>query len=274
MSTPSSLRGSALALVLLSVLAAPVRARAQDASEAASATPEPPSPAAPAAAPPTEDAQALFRRGLELGTQDRWADALSLFLRSRALVERPSTIFNIGVAFGRLGRFREALATLDEFLALPESATGAARAEAERLRADAGNALAELSLEITPDDASVEVDGVGREGSGSPRLVALDPGRHVVRARREGYDDGVLQLSVIAAEHPSATLTLAQRVVEEPPPIVTPPTTSLTDDPIFWVVLVSSVVAVGVGVGVGVGVATSETPSSNGGSTGVVLVLP
>ncbi len=237
-----------------------------------------------ATSPPTVDpgqgaeAQALFRRGLELGTEDRWADALSLFLRSRSLIERPSTIFNIGVALGRLGRFREAVATLDEYLALPEAATSDARPEAQRLRAEANAALAELSLALAPEDAAVEVDGAAREGSGTPRLVTLDPGRHILRARREGFEDGMLELSVLAAEHPSVSLTLAERVLAPPPPpppLAPPsPSTSLVDDPVFWIVVVASTLAVGTAVGVGVGVATSESPPSNGGSTGIVLVVP
>ena len=54
------------------------------------------------------EAQALFRRGLELGEENRWADALEHFRRSLARVARPSTLFNIGVALGRLGRYGEA----------------------------------------------------------------------------------------------------------------------------------------------------------------------
>lgn len=243
---------------------------AQTAPDVATPTPTPTVDTGPSA-----DAQALFRRGLELGTEDRWADALSLFLRSRVLVERPSTLFNIGVALGRLGRFREAVAALDEFLALPEAATGEARPEAQRLRAEASAALAELTLALAPPNATIEVDGATRDGSGTPRLVALDPGRHILRARREGFEDGVLELSVLAAEHTDASLTLAERVIAPPPPIVPPPpSTSLVDDPVFWIVAVSATLAVGAAIGVGVGVATSESPPSNGGSTGIVLRVP
>jgi hypothetical protein len=164
---------------------------------------------------------------------------------------------------------------LDEFLALPEAATGDARPEAQRLRAEAGAALAELSLALRPEDANVEVDGATREGTGTPRLVTLDPGRHILRARRDGYEDGVLELSVLAAEHTEASLTLAERVVAEPPPIEPPPpSTSLVDDPVFWVVVVGATLAVGAAVGIGVGVATSESPPSSGGSTGIVLRVP
>jgi tetratricopeptide (TPR) repeat protein len=253
------------ALAFVAMLVAGV-AHAQVEAEVAPTTAEAPTPAA--------EAQALFRRGIELGAMDRWAEALELFRRSRALMPRPSTVFNIGFALFRLGHFGEAIASFDEYLALTESETSDLRTEASRRRTEALASLAALTLELTPDDARVLVDGELRDGAGSPRTLTLDPGRHVLRASAEGYEEGTLEISVLAAEQATRQLSLVPTVVVPDPDerIVEPPRpgTSLLEDPIFWVI--AGVLVVGAAVGVGVGVSAATTaPPPYGGSTGVVL---
>lgn len=293
---------AALGAVLCGV-AAPERADAQDAAVEAEAAPPPESP--PPESPPTEDApagdelpeatsaptegaspaaaldpvaeaQALFRRGLELGAENRWADALEHFRRSYARVPRPSTLFNIGVALGRLGRFVEAIAVFDELFAGVEPPPPAAQAEAERLRAEAVASLAELSLELDPPAAALYVDGAARPGEGSPRSVPLDPGRHVLRATADEHVEGSLEVSVVAGEHPSAGIALA-RVIIEPeilPVVPPPPGPSIFEEPAFWIVGGAIVVVLGVGIGLGVGLGAASPAPQYGGTTGVVLLAP
>jgi tetratricopeptide (TPR) repeat protein len=259
--------------IALIALASAGHAHAQDESAA------PETPRQEAASPETAEApevsataeaQALFRRGLELGEQDRWAEALELFRRSLALVPRPSTLFNIGFALFRMGRFVQAIASFDAYLALPEAESSELRVEATRRREEALASLATLTLELTPADARVLVDGEESDGEGPARTLSLDPGRHVVRASAEGFAEGTLAISVLAAEHATQRLVLVP--LEEP--IVTPPTSpgvNLFSDPTFWAVtgglLLGAAVAVGVGVGVG-----ASGPGPYGGSTGVVLI--
>ncbi len=225
---------------------------------------------APAAVPDaasSAEAQALFRRGLELGTADRWAEALELFRRSRALVSRPSTVFNIGFALFRLGHFVQAIASFDEYLALTETETNDLRPEAARRRGEAIASLATLTLELTPAAARLLVDGEESSAEGSPRSVSLDPGRHVLRASAEGYDEAHLEISVLAAERATRALSLTARIEEEAPPHAY----DLLEDPVFWVITGALVVGAAVGIGVGASVASSPG-SSYGGSTGVVLM--
>lgn len=244
------------------IVSSPIaRAIAQDA---------PPTESAPA---PEVEAQRLFRRGLELGEQDRWSEALELFRRSRALVERPSTLFNIGYALFRLGRFGEAVETFDAYLATPGVETSGLAAEAARRREEAQRSLATLTLELSPADARVAVDGDPRTGEGSPRTLALDPGRHVLRASAPDHEEAQLELSVLAAEAVTRSLTLTPIVREViAPPITVVHETPIVEDPIFWGVTGGVIAAIAVAVGVGVGVATSATPAPYGGTTGVVLL--
>lgn len=219
------------------------------------------------------EAQALFRRGLELAEQNRWADALEHFRRSHARVERPSTLYNIGLALVRLGRFVEALDVLDRVLAeagLPV----AARQEAERLRTEASASLGEVTLSLSPADAVVYVDGVERVGSGPSRAIPLDPGRHVLRATARGHDEAELVVSVVAGEHGTEELVLAPQLLPDADPL--PPSTDggdLWSEPWLWIVGGVVVVVGGVGIGVGVALA-NDSPPPYGGTTGVVLLAP
>ncbi|MDQ3037753.1 MAG: tetratricopeptide repeat protein [Myxococcota bacterium] len=218
------------------------------------------------------EAQALFRRGVELGEQDRWAEALEDFRRSRALAERPNTVFNIGFALYRLGRYSQAIDVFEEYLALTEGETSERRDEVVRLRGEAIASLAEIELEVVPPDARVLVDGEPAVvASGSPRTLRLDPGRHVLRGTAPGYEEGVLSTSVLAGEHGGRTLALTPRGAIPPGGEGRPPAGgSVLEEPLFWVI--AGVLVVGAGVGIGVGVAvSSEGAPLYGGSTGVVI---
>lgn len=221
------------------------------------------------------EAQALFRRGVELGEQDRWAEALEDFRRSREIASRPNTVFNIGFALHRLGRFTQAIDVFDEYLALTEGEESERRAEVVRLRGEAIASLAQITLEIVPADARVLVDGeLAAEATGSPRTLRLDPGRHVVRGTADGYEEGVLSISVLAGEHGERSLSLTPRGPTPPDESVVapPPGGDILEEPLFWVITGIVVAAAAVGIGVGVAVASERSaPPTYGGSTGVVL---
>ena len=100
-----------------------------------------------------QEARELFRQGLALVQEERWGEALEYFRRSRALAERPSTIFNIGSVLVRIGRMAEAVVALEEFLRVSDpQASEAERREAERLLTEARTARARLTLTLTPNE--------------------------------------------------------------------------------------------------------------------------
>lgn len=221
------------------------------------------------AEPALAEAQALFRRGIELGEQDHWADALEHFRRSWELAERPNTMFNIAYASHRLGRFREAIAALDEYLARTEGELSERREEAVQLRGEALASLVELRVLIEPPEARLLVDGELDPGIGPVRRIVLDPGRHVLRASAPGRDEASVTISVLAGERGERQIVLAPSAPQDPLPRPPPPGRSVLEEPLFWIV--TAAIAVGAGVGIGVGVAVGTSGPSYGGSTGVVI---
>jgi tetratricopeptide (TPR) repeat protein len=80
-------------------------------------------------------AKALFDQGIVASDEERWADAAVLFEQSRALLERPSTIFNLLGCLYRLGRYEESLQLVQRYLVISDPVADAARRqETEELR--------------------------------------------------------------------------------------------------------------------------------------------
>jgi len=135
------------------------------------------------------EARTLFERGRAHSSAERWVEALDAFQRSRALVERPGTVFNIAAVLVRLGRAREAIEALDRFLAISDARGDAAmRRGVDAVRATAAASLRHVVLRIAPDGARVEIDGQPTDATGSMRSLTLDPGSHAVAISLDGHD--------------------------------------------------------------------------------------
>lgn len=193
MSVRTSRAAAALALALSLASAS---ARGQDAG-------------APRPIAPEVEARALFEQGVSLSAEERWGEALEAFRRSRVLVERPSTVFNIAVALLRLGQPTAALAAIDDFMRIADPRQEAARlAEAARMRELATTALARLSLTVEPAQSTVTIDEVAIEGSGATRELTVDPGRHRVDVAAEGHRATSVVVSLMPGETRSEVIRL------------------------------------------------------------------
>jgi hypothetical protein len=136
------------------------------------------------------EARALFEEGVKAADESRWADAASAFERSRARVERPSTLYNLLGALYRVGRYPEGLLVARDYLKLSDVQTDAAsRAEAERLNADMKKAVARIQVSVDPARAIVEIDGERAVPTkpGNYQLT-LNPGDYTLTASADGYD--------------------------------------------------------------------------------------
>ncbi|MBX7195020.1 MAG: PEGA domain-containing protein [Sandaracinaceae bacterium] len=134
------------------------------------------------------EARALFEQGREHAEAERWIEALDSFRRSRAVSERPTTIFNIATTLIRLGRAQEALATIAELERLADP-TQHARilSDAAEIRRQAEASLRHVTVRVSPVEATVEVDGELVAGEGAERTMVLDPGAHAVVVSAEGH---------------------------------------------------------------------------------------
>lgn len=166
------------------------------------------------------DARRLFEQGLELADQERWGEAVDAFRQSRAIVERPSTVFNLGNALFRVGRMTAAIAAFDDFVRIAHPRRDRAQvAEATRLRGVAQTSLATLVIDVMPADATLTIDGDAIASTGARREIALDPGRHDLRAVADGHEPYTTPITLSSG----ARTELAVRLAEERPPAPAPP---------------------------------------------------
>lgn len=227
----------------------------------------------PQATPEATQARALFERGLALAEEGRDVEAAEAFEASYARVPRPSTALNWAIVLQRTGRGRDALRALDAFDAEHASASPSDVADAAALRARLRALLATLTLRLDPADAHVEVDGRREPGAGTERLIALDPGPHVVRIEAAGRVPRRLSITVAAGESVSTEVSLVA-LTPETVAAAAPSREPLDEDrarrPLRRGLAVAGALTV-IAVVVGVLVATRGTDAPNGGDTGVVL---
>jgi hypothetical protein len=160
-----------------------------------------------------QEARTLFQSGLAAASEERWADALELFRRSRALVERPSVLYNEAQVLVRLGRFVEARASLRAFQAASGASTDEERARLERARAlltEIEAQIATLVVRVDPPGAILEVDGEPSATTGPIRTLELDPGRHAITVRAQGRDPRSFTVALLSGTRSSETVTLAE----------------------------------------------------------------
>jgi tetratricopeptide (TPR) repeat protein len=134
------------------------------------------------------EARALFEEGRAHAEAERWVEALDAFRRSRAVSERPTTIFNIATTLIRLGRAQEALATITELERVADPRQHARiLTDAAEIRRQAEASLRHVTLRVSPPTATVEVDGEIAAGDGAERTMVLDPGAHAIVVSADGH---------------------------------------------------------------------------------------
>jgi Tetratricopeptide repeat len=153
----------------------------------AQAPPAPP-PAPPhAAAAPAGEADARFRRGVELYKESDYAAALIEFRRAYDLDPRYQALYNIGETYFQLQDYANALRTLDKYLRDGGAQISAGRRdevqkEIDKLR----TRVATLEVTTNLPDVEIAVDDVpvGKTPLAAPLVVSS--GRRKVTATRAG----------------------------------------------------------------------------------------
>jgi hypothetical protein len=146
--------------------------------------------AAPARAAAQDDAPAAYRSAVTDALREfeaqNYLEARALFLHAHALLPNARTLRGVGAVAFELRRYAETVVYLDAALASDEKPlSGALRSESERLRERARAYVAELHFTVTPDDATVLVDGEPFTEAHAP--VWLDIGKHTLAFDAEGY---------------------------------------------------------------------------------------
>jgi hypothetical protein len=185
-----SLRAASAVAALSAVLAAAAPSRAQTDEDAARA-------------------RSLFDQAVELSDRGQYEAAIELFRQSLDLVERPSTVYNLGVALREIHRDVEALEAFERFLQIADdSIDRERRQEARRFIDRMGPQDGTFVLQLVPADARVSIDDAPASTGSSPLEVTLAPGTHHVEISASGRTES-FDVEIAPGEHIERRVELA-----------------------------------------------------------------
>ncbi|WP_437898758.1 PEGA domain-containing protein [Sorangium sp. So ce124] len=181
---------------------------------AAAAQPAPPRAEAQESDALTDRARQLFADGVKAANAGKWADAHAAFLAAWGLKPHYQIASNLGVACLRVGKPRDAAEYLTRYLREAPATKVQERQRAEASLQEARAQVAAVTVEVAPGGAEVTVDGaiVGRAPLADP--VFLDPGRHEVGAKLDGYVSQAQSVEATAG----GTETVAIKLQRPPTP--------------------------------------------------------
>jgi len=177
--------------------------------------------APPASAAPSDAAgvAALVRRGDQARLAGRWSEAVAAYADALAGADsvglpqekRAPILGELGLSELALGKHREAA----EHIYLSLKHRGALTRD-QRWRYEQGQKKAEreigmLVIAVDPPDAEVLIDAKPITARKSIHVVFVEPGKHTVRARLDGYVDEVVTLDAPKGSWPSLSLQLEQK---------------------------------------------------------------
>lgn len=194
-------------------LGAALLAPAQSARAQAAAAPSP-----AASDQKKQQAKAKYEQGVELYRNERFADAVRLFLEADALSPSAALSFNIARAYEKLGDDAATLRWYRNYLRLNPEAPNAAdvRQNIQNLsQALAKKGVQQLTVLSTPPGATVAMDE--RALGVTPLTVELKPGPHHALVTLRGFTDAKSDFTLAAATPVDLPFELAPAPAEAPP---------------------------------------------------------
>lgn len=159
--------------------------------------------AAPVRADDRDDARREFALGQAAEQRGDWPAAIEHYLRANDLVPHSFAVYNIALAYQRLGKLREAATWFDRYLAATTDPTE--RAKVERMLVELRGRPARVNVRSIPAAARVSIDGapvgvtpyIGTLAAGAHRIAVEQAGVTEVREVRAEFGEPIeLEVSV------------------------------------------------------------------------------
>jgi hypothetical protein len=131
-----------------------------------------------------------YKKGVALFKEGDFASALAEFKAAYTAMPGFEVLYNIGLTERRLFKYGQAVKTLNRYLAeggkkVPADRRDSVESELSQIRA----LTSTVTVKVEGAPAKVFVDGEEVGESPLPEAVLLGPGRHVIRATRDGEPD-------------------------------------------------------------------------------------
>src|SRR5262245_22215403 len=160
--------------------------------------PPPPGAAAPAApASQIEDARRHFQQGVALYNDGDFSGALAEFEAAYKAHPTPGVLYNIGLTLKALRRYTDAIEKLEQYLRDDSKLSVERRNEVKQLTGEMRALLADVTIYVVPDGASVLLDG-RTIGTSPLKPVGIPAGNHVLEGVADGYKSARKEILVTA----------------------------------------------------------------------------
>lgn len=155
----------------------------------------------------TAVARERFKEGVQYFDQKQYDKSRAAFLQAYALKRHPAVLLNLAQSELRSNHEAEAAKHFAQYLREAKDATDAERQAAESGLAAAKAVVAEVTLSVDEDGATVAIDGNAEGQSPLAGPVYLSPGSHTLTAKKEGREASA-QVSAVAGQSSSSSLRL------------------------------------------------------------------
>lgn len=183
----------------------------------------------PASADDEDEARAAMRRGVAAFARGEADKALEEYETAKRLVPQANAPYLYAAeALVALGRYQEAVANLDRYLAKNPGVSDADDVRGRIAKIKADHYAGRVRINVNADDATVLVDG---EDRGVVRTLEAKPGHHRLELRASGREPVVQEVEVVGDRDTSVVVSLPLLRTAEPS--LPAPVTS-TERPTPW----------------------------------------
>lgn len=151
------------------------------------------------------DAKALMASGLKLYNAKDYLGALAVFQDAYAKYPSAKILLNIATTQVALDRKADAANSYQRYL---DSADADRKPDVEKVLADLDKAVGVLRVDVSPDDAELQLDDGEWRPAKEMHVVRVQPGDIVVRARLEHHKLGEQKVALTAGGTAQVKLTL------------------------------------------------------------------
>ena len=169
----------------------------------------------------TDRARALHVEGAKLYDEGKYEQAYVAFVAAWALKKHPQIAGNLADCEMKLGKYRDAA---EHYRFITRNAAGDVKPEdqrrAEGRLKEAQQKIATVEIATSVAGAEVSVDGTSLGKSPLTEALFLEPGRHTIEARLDGY--APTMQTIDAAVNSSQAVRLEMKSSSPPPPLSSP----------------------------------------------------
>jgi tetratricopeptide (TPR) repeat protein len=223
-------------------------------------------------------AREQFQEGVAAAREGNWAGALDAFQRSYELLPRPLTLLNLAGAYAQMGQLVEAAEAYRMFLH-EDDVTDRQRRDAEEQLAALEPRIPRVRLRVLglEEGDVVLLDEYQLSVAALDEAYPVNPGEHTATIERAAHEPRVVPFTATEAVQQDVLIDVR---AESWPAIVVADGgedgegdggedgederpaggTSIAEEPAFWIVIGSVLVAGAVAVGLGVGLSTPPEP--------------